>query len=149
MTEGNAWKNSNKIQIKFIYIYKALRQLNMQKRNELANVVNEFAKRQKRFLLESNSNRVANIIIVSAGRQAIKKLNQANWINKETRYIGPRKANKTKQNCAWNYYWRKTHTQREREGERTSMVGRGRRKIGWKSQGRRTQLFFIIQFLSV
>lgn len=61
-----------------MYIYKALRQLNMQKRNELANVVNEFAKRQKRFLPESNTNRVAIIIIVRAGRQAIKKLNQAN-----------------------------------------------------------------------
>lgn len=145
MTEGNAWKNSNKIQIKFIYIYKALRQLNMQKRNELANVVNEFAKRQKRFLLESNSNRVANIIIVSAGRQAIKKLNQANWINKETRYTGRRKANKTKQNCAWNYYWRKTHTQREREGERV-WLAEGEGKLVGKVKADAHNCFSLFNF---
>lgn len=147
MTE-NAWKNPNKIQIKFIYIY-SLRQLNMQKRNELANVVNEFDKRQKRFLLESNSNRVANIIIVSAGRQAIKKLNQANWINKETRYTGRRKANKTKQNCAWNYYWRKTHTQRQAEKEREKKrvwVAEGEGKLVGKVKADAHNCFSLFNF---
>lgn len=41
-----------------------------------------------------------------------------------------------------------THTERCRERENEYEWQR-EKKIGWKSQGRRTQLFFIIQFLSV